>query len=202
MMKNNARLFALSGLVFALTACSNSEAKKYPSEKERKQFLSTYSLSDENACYDYKKVREDIDIQEIGFYSSPDSLPENQIITSSEELRSFLNNVPLRDDDDYAANESIYNFCSTLDDKNFDEYNLLISKTLVCNYRAFNHEFSGLYLKDNTLFVYLLYHDYLPPDVLVACVAGYEYLTLYIGKNVHFENIEILIHNETSYRKR
>ena len=115
-------------------------------------------------------------------------------------MKNFLDDYSQNKEENYE--EEIYTLLSSLDSKNFDDYNLIISETIGCNYRAFEHYFQTIFIKDNTLFIYLLYHDYLPPDTHVACVAGYEYLPIYISKSITFENIKFVIQNETSYRKK
>ena len=192
---NLRRACLLSTMVFSLTACPAQGKFKSPSYDEKDNFLSTYGLGNEYVCNDYKEVSPYTNIKGIG----RTFLEEDKVIKSSEEMSNFLETYYL--DDTRAYDPDVYDFLSKLDDKEFDEYNLFISRTLVCNYDAFSYFFQDLYLKDNNLYIYLVYHDYLPPDVAVDCVEGYEYLILYIKKNVEFQNIIFAVQNETEYRK-
>ena len=185
----------LSTMVFSLTACPAQDRFKSPSYDEKNNFLSTYGLGNEYVCNDYKEVSPYLNIQRIG----RTFLEKDKVIKSSVAMSNFLETYYL--DDTRAYDPAVYYFLSKLDDKEFGEYNLLISRTLVCNYEAFSYYFQNLYLKDNNLYIYLVYHDYLPPNVDVACVEGYEYLILYIKKNVKFQNIIFAVQNETEYRK-
>ena len=193
---NKRRALILSTLLFLLTACPPLDQMQYPSYEERVEFLAKYDLTYDYVSDDYKEVREFTTIIPI----EHTFLEETKIIKSSDEMKNFLDDYSQNKEEDY--DEEIYTLLSSLDNKNFDEYNLIISETIGCHYRAFEHYFQTIFIKDNTLFIYLLYHDYVPEGSMVTCVVGYEYLPIYVKKSVTFDKVEFIIQDETSYRKR
>lgn len=193
---NNRKVLVLSTLLFSLTACPALDKMDYPEPSQKEAFLAEQGLSYDYVLKEYKYKEAECGVRRIKYQF----LSENKVIKTSEEMREFLDFYDSRKELTYEADN--YNFLSNLDDKDFDDYNLLLSETIICNYEAFEHYFQSLFLKDNTLYIYLLYHDYLPPNTHVACVVGYEYLPIYISKSITFENIKFIIQNETSYRKK
>ena len=192
----NKRIFVLSTLIFTLTACPSLDKMDYPDPSQKEAFLAENGLSYDYVVNDYKGTSQYCGVRKLKY----EFLTESKLIESPKEMRSFLDYYESRRTLIYEAD--VYDYLSNLDDKDFEDYNLLISATIECNYLAFDHYFEALFLKDNTLYIYLLYHDYLPPNTHVACVVGYEYLPIYISKSITFENIKFVIQNETSYRKK
>ena len=157
-----------------------------PSRKQKAEFISTYGLTQDDSVKDYKSPTT------IDIGRTTKETDNNEVFKTKEALQSYCDSET--SDKEKAAH------LKPLLEEDFDKYNLVVTKTLGCSYRAFSHCFADLYSKNNELYIYLVYQNYLPLGVSVACVVGYEFFYILVDKSVEFDIITTIIEQETDYR--
>ena len=170
------------------SAVNNIEPREETPSMPKESFISTKGLTEADVINDYKLAKV------ISNRDSTGVTNEFQTFKTSDELKTFCSSTS--EDQD----EVKINYLSTLCNEDFDNYELIVSPTLLCNYDVFHHTFANVYLKDNILYIHLIYHNYLPEDTAVDCVCGFEFYSVFIKKSVQYTSINTIIERETDYR--